>query len=190
MLTLRRVFDRRAGSGGMYTVVGCPECTALKIVDGRPETTNCPRCGRTSQFSKLRAFYRSEEVDAAREVRARLLAERSGHADAYEDLGTFADLDEDADTAGMSAEEFLERSGLDTDAVAAAGGRAESGEGGSMGRKETVETALRDLDRPTEAEVVDYAGERGIPADYVRSALDRLARRGRVTETNGRYRLL
>jgi hypothetical protein len=59
-----------------------------------------------------------------------------------------------------------------------------------MGRKETVETALRDLDRPTEAEVVDYAGERGIPADYVRSALDRLARRGRVTETNGRYRLL
>lgn len=174
----------------MYTVVGCPDCRALKIVDGRPETTKCPRCGRTSQFEKLRAFYRSEDVDAAREVRARLLADRSGHGDAYEDLGTFAELDEDADGAGMSAEEFLERSGLDANAVGAAGERAERGSGTSMSRKETVEAALRDLDRPTEEEVVDYAADRGVPADYVRSALGRLTRRGHATETDGRYRPL
>ncbi|MWG35111.1 DUF5817 domain-containing protein [Halomarina oriensis] len=175
----------------MYSVVGCPDCRALKIVDGRPETTKCQRCGRTSQFSKLRTFYQNEDVDAAREIRARLLAERSGHGDAYDDLGTFADLEEDADSAGMSAEEFLERSGLDTAAVAAAGERADGGSGGSSpSRKETVETALADLDRPTEDEVVAYAADHGVPADYVRSALDRLTRRGDVTETNGRYRLL
>ncbi|MFD1514806.1 DUF5817 family protein [Halomarina rubra] len=174
----------------MYSVVGCPDCRALKIVDGRPETTKCQRCGRTSQFEKLRTFYRNEDVDAVREIRARLLAERSGHGDAYEALGTFSDLDEDADTAGMSAEEFLDRSGLDTDAVAAAGDRAEGGQGSSMSRRETVETALDDLDRPTEDEVVDYAADHGVPADYVRSALARLARRGEVTESNGRYRRL
>lgn len=174
----------------MYSVVGCPDCRALKIVDGRPETTKCQRCGRTSQFGKLRAFYRNEDVDAVREIRARLLAERSGHADSYEALGTFADLEEDADRAGMSPEEFLDRSGLDTDAVAAAGERAESGGGSSMSRKETVEAALADLDRPTADEVVDYAADHGVPADYVRSALDRLVRRGDVTESNGRYRSL
>ena len=174
----------------MYTVVGCPDCGALKIVDGRPETTKCPRCGRTSQFKKLRDFYRTEDVDAAREVRARLLADRSDHGDAYDDLGTFSELDEDADSAGMSADEFLERSGLDANAVAAAGDRAEGGTGSSMNRKEAVETALRDLDRPTEDEVVDYAADHDVPADYVRSALDRLTRRGHATETDGRYRLL
>ncbi|PSQ00424.1 replication protein H [Halobacteriales archaeon QS_5_70_17] len=138
----------------MYTVVGCPDCGTLKIVDGRPETTRCPRCGRRSSFEKLRAFYRSEDLDAAREARARLLADRSD------------------------------------DATSAAGERAESGAGGTTGRRETVLAALRDLDRPTEAEVIERAGESGVPADYVREVIEKLRRRGEVTETDGRYRLL
>lgn len=174
----------------MYTVVGCPDCGTLKIVDGRPETTRCPRCGRRSSFEKLRAFYRSDDLDAAREARARLLADRSDHGEAYADLGSFADLEAAADDAGMDDEEYLRRAGVDADATSAAGERAESGAGGTSGRRETVLAALRDLDRPTEAEVIDRAGEAGVPADYVREVIEKLRRRGEVTETDGRYRLL
>lgn len=174
----------------MYTVVGCPDCGALKIVDGRPETTRCPRCGRRSSFEKLRSLYRSDDLDAAREIRARLLAERGGQEDAYAELGSFADLDAAADAAGIDDDEYLRRGGVDADAAAAAGERAETGAGGTTSRKETVLGALRDLDRPTEAEVVDRAAERGVSADYVRDALAKLERRGEVTETGGRYRLL
>jgi DNA-binding IclR family transcriptional regulator len=53
-----------------------------------------------------------------------------------------------------------------------------------------VLAALREQDAPTEASVVDYATERGVPAAYVRDALDKLVRRGEVTESDGTYRLL
>ncbi|WP_254535469.1 DUF5817 domain-containing protein [Halomarina litorea] len=174
----------------MYTVVGCRDCGALKLVEGRPETTRCPRCGRRSQFKKLRAFYRSEDVDAAREARARLLAQRGGNEAAYNEVGSFADIDEAADEAGMDDEEYLERAGLDADEVAAAGERAGRGRGSSGSRKDRVLDALRALDRPTEAEVVEHAEENGVPADYVRTALEKLRHRGEVSETGGRYRLL
>jgi hypothetical protein len=178
----------------MYSVVGCPECSAFKIVEDRPETTQCPRCGRRTKFEKLKTFYQSEELDAVREIRARMLAERSGHSESYAELGDFTELDSLADEAGMSAEEYLEHEGFDTETIADAGERAmsETGTGAdtSRSKKERVLDALRDLDRPTEQEVIEQAGEVGVPAEYVRDALDKLARRGEVTENDGRYRLL
>lgn len=173
----------------MYSVVGCPECSALKIVEDRPETTQCPRCDRRTKFKKLRTFYQSDDIDTAREIRARMLAERSGHGDAYAELGGFAELDTEADEAGISTEEYLERKGLDTETIADAGERAMSGTT-TTSRKEIVLDALRDLDRPTQEEIIERADEAGVPAEYVRNALDKLARRGDVTETDGRYRLL
>ena len=97
----------------MYSVVGCPDCGALKLVADRPETTQCPRCGRRTKFKKLHKFFQSEDADAAREVRARLLADRGGQRDAYEDLGTFAQLGTDAESAGVDDVEYLEASSVD-----------------------------------------------------------------------------
>ncbi|RRJ28057.1 DUF5817 domain-containing protein [Halocatena pleomorpha] len=176
----------------MYSVVGCPECSALKIVEDRPETTQCPRCRRRTAFEKLRTIYQSDDLDAAREIRARLLAERSGHSDAYAAVDSFAELDARADDAGMSHEEYLEREGIDTDATAAAAERATTATGSTRGgsRKEIVLDVLSDLDRPTRQAVVDQAGAAGVPEKYVHEALDKLARNGVVTETDGRYRLL
>ncbi|MFC6834924.1 DUF5817 family protein [Halomarina ordinaria] len=174
----------------MYTVVGCSRCSALNIVEGRPETTRCPRCRRTTRFEKLRALYRSDDVDAAREVRARLLAERSGNEAAYANVGTFAATDADADEAVVTDEAYLQSGGVDTDAVREAGARAERGRGSSRSRKQVVLDALSDLDRPTEAEVVDYATDDGVPADYARTALEKLRRAGEVSESGGRYRRL
>ncbi len=176
---------------GMYAVVGCSDCSALWIVEGRPDTSQCPRCGTRHRFPALREFVSTEDEDHAREVRASMLANRQDEGEAFANVDSFAELDDRVDDAGMDDDEYLERAGIDTDEVAGAAERAESGRaGGSQSRKETVLSALRDLDRPTADEVVEYAGERGVPETYVRDALEKLVRRGKVSESRGEYRLL
>jgi len=167
----------------MYAVVGCPDCGALKIVEGRPETTTCPRCGRRSTFATLRQFHRADSLDAAQAARSRLLAERAGA-----DPDAAAVDDAAAEAAGVDDDEYLDARGADPDAAAAAGER--TGRGSGESRRETVECALDRLDRPTEDEVVAYAAERGVPRVYVERALEELRERGEVTVTDGRYRLL
>ena len=174
----------------MYAVVGCSDCDALRVVEGRPDRSECPRCGTSRKFEKLKQFVTTEDPDHAREVRAAMLAKRQGHEDAFADLDSFAEMDRYLDEAGVDDEEYLEGSGVDTAEVSAAADRAEQGTGGGQSRKETVLEALREQDAPTEASVVDYATERGVPAEYVRDALDKLVRRGEVTERGDTYRLL
>ncbi|AQL43466.1 replication protein H [Halorientalis sp. IM1011] len=174
----------------MYAVVGCSECDALRVVEGRPERSECPRCGTSRKFEKLKQFVTTEDPDHAREVRAAMLAKRQGREDAFADLDSFAEMERYLDEAGVDDEEYLEGSGVDTDEVGAAAARAEQGAGGGRSRKETVLAALREQDEPTAASVVDYATERGVPAAYVRDALEKLVRRGEVTESGGTYRLL
>jgi len=169
----------------VYSVVGCPDCGALKVVEDRPDTTSCPRCGRRTTFEKLRRFYQGGDAETAREVRSRLLQERG---DADVDVEEFAAMEEDAMAAGMSDEEFLAASGLDPEAVAAAGERADSA--GSRSRREVVMDALREQDRPTREAVCEYAAEHGVDRDYAEGVLDRLRRRGEVSESGGRLRLL
>ena len=174
----------------MYAVVGCTRCGALWVVEGRPDSTGCPRCETRHRFEKLKRFAEADSADAAREARSRLLAKRGGHEDQHESLEAFSTLGEDADRSGVSDEEFLSASGIDHEAVAAAGERAESGQGRSRSRRQVVLDALSELDRPTEPAVVEYATDAGVPASYVETALERLCRAGEVTESGGRYRRL
>lgn len=173
----------------MYSVVGCNACSNLWIVDGRPETTRCPRCGKRRTFRKLKKFVETDDEDHARELRASMLANRQGHGEAFAELESFAEMDSRADAAGMDDEEFLDRSGVDTEEVTAAEKRSER-QGTSTSNKQVVLDALTTLDRPTTDEVVAYAGERGVPGDYVETALEKLARQGDVSESGGRYRRL
>jgi len=170
----------------MYAVVGCGECEALWLVEGRPETSQCPRCGKTRAFEKRRQFVTTEDEDHAREVRASMLAARGDHDEAFADLDSFAELESQLDAAGIDDETYLEGSGLDPDAVADAGERDQR----TQSREETVRAALRELDEPTERAVVDYAEARDVPQAYTERALDKLVRAGEVSEHRGVYRLL
>ena len=176
----------------MYAVVGCSDCGALKIVEGRPETTQCPRCGKRRKFEKLKKFVETDDEDHAREVRSSMLANRQGEGEAFAELDSFTEMEDQIEEAGPSDDEYLEASGVDTEEVAEAAERVENRSASTRGRsrKETVRLALRELDRPTEGEVVVFAGEHGVPADYVRKALDKLVRAGEVSENRGQYRLL
>src|SRR6056297_858299 len=139
----------------MYAVVGCSECSALWIVEGRPGTSQCPRCGQRRQHDKRRRFVETDDEDHAREVRGSMLANRQGHGDAFAELDSFAEMDRQVDDAGVDDETYLDASGVDSEAVASAADRADRGAGGGTSRKETVLQALRDLEDPTEADVVD-----------------------------------
>jgi hypothetical protein len=174
----------------MYAVVGCSECSALWVVEGRPERSQCPRCGGTRQHAKRRKFTETDDEDHAREVRASMLANRQGQGEAFAELDSFAEMERQVEGAGIDDETYLDASGVDTDAVAAAEDRTERGAGGSQSREETVRAALRELEAPAEADVVAYAEQRGVPADYTRDALEKLVRAGEVTTAGGSYRLL
>lgn len=174
----------------MYAVVGCSDCSALWVIEGRPETTECPRCGTRHAADKLKRFTETEDRDHAREVRASMLASRQGEGEAFAELDSFSTMERQVEEAGVDDEEYLQEAGVDPDAAREAGDRASSGRGGSTSKRETVREALRELDRPGEDEVVAYAEERGVGADYVRRALEKLVRRGEVSDDRGEYRLL
>lgn len=173
----------------MHAVVGCGECSNLWIVEGRSESSECPRCGTRRAFAKRKKFVETDDPDHAREVRASMLAARQDQSDAFADLDSFSALAEDVADGVIDDEAYLRGAGLDTEEVAAAGDRT-PGSSPSSSRKETVERAIADLEEPTEPEIVEYAGDRGVPEDYVRKALEKLRRRGEVTESGGRYRRL
>lgn len=171
----------------MYAVVGCGECSSLWVVEGRPETTQCPTCRKRHRFSALKKFAETDDADAAREARATLLSGRSDHAP--DELESFSELESRTEAGGMSDEEYLEKSGLDAERVNRAGERATETQG-NQSRTEIVREALSTLDRPTESEVVAYAQERDVPTEFTERALEKLVRGGEVSEHRGRYRLL
>ncbi|RQG90965.1 DUF5817 domain-containing protein [Natrarchaeobius chitinivorans] len=174
----------------MYAVVGCSECSNLWIIEGRSETTQCPRCGSRRAYEKRKKFVETDDVDHARDVRASMLANRQGEGDAFAELDSFSDLEDDVADGVVGETEYVEAAGLDVDELEAAGDRDPRGSTRTGSKKEIVERALEDLEGPTESEVVDYAGEHGVSPSYVRDALDKLVRRGAVSESRGRYRKL
>ena len=174
----------------MYAVVGCGECEAFWVVESEPATTGCPRCGKRHQYERLKRFFETEAADEARQARAALLADREGYSDAFSEVESFAEMDDRIEDSGIDDATYLEASGLDAETVAAAGERAEGGAGNSSSRKEILTEAIETLDRPTEAEVREYATERGVPAADAERLLEKLRRRGAVSAASGRYRLL
>ncbi|OAQ53506.1 hypothetical protein HTG_08485 [Natrinema mahii] len=174
----------------MYAVVGCSECSNLWIIEGRSETTQCPRCGARRAYEKRKKFVETDDAAHARDVRASMLANRQGEGEAFAELDSFDALEDAVADGVVDDDEYLEESGLDVDAVDAAGDRDPRGPTRSGSKREIVERALETLEEPTEGEIVDYAAERGIKPEYVRDALEKLTRRGVVSESRGRYRLL
>jgi hypothetical protein len=176
----------------MYAVVGCSECHALWLLaDPRTaETATCPRCGRRHRTANLKRLHTAESRDAAREARASMLADRAGAGDAFEATPPVSDPDDAATDPVVDDREYLDAAGIDPDAAEAAGERAGGGGGESRSRPEVVRDAVRTLETPDEDDVVAYATDRGVPAAAATDLLDRLVRRGEVSESDGIYRPL
>lgn len=174
----------------MYVVVGCSDCRHLWLLTD-PHTNDsatCPGCGKTHQTDRLKHLFESDERAPARQTRAALLAKRSGESATFAKLDHVADQEARLDEAGVSDREYLEGSGLDADTVSAAG-EIDSGSG-SRSRKEIVRDGIRDTDPATQAAVVEFAANHGVPEDAATELLEKLARRGEVTQAGGNFRLL
>ncbi len=171
----------------MYAVVGCDECSALWIVADEPETSQCPRCGKTRGHHKRRKFVKTDDENHAREVRSSMLATRQGHGDAFAELDSFAELGDQTEESGIDDETYLQESGLDVEEVRGAG-MTDSER--SQSREEIIREALETLSEPTASAVIAYASERGVPESYSEKVLEKLVRSGEVTESDGTYRVL
>lgn len=187
---MRWIQARRSLSEPVYAVVGCGECSALWVVEGRPETTGCPRCGTSHRFSTLKRFAETDDPAGAKEARAALLAERDEHGAAFDAVEDFAALGSRVADAGVDDAEYLDGMGIDAEHVAAAGERAGPGGSGSGSQLETVREAIRECDPPTEEAIVARVTERGVPEERARKALSKLVRNGAASESRGEYRLL
>lgn len=174
----------------MYAVVGCRSCGGYWLLSDpdAQESATCPRCGSRHPTGRLNRFFESADRDAAAQARAKLLADKAGEGDAFERAGSVADHAREVESSGPAVDdrEYLEGSGLDADEVAAAGA---DDAGGSRSRDEVVRDAVRE-GGATEAEIVEYAREHGVPADAARRILEGLTRRGEASESRGEYRLL
>lgn len=171
----------------MYAVVGCRDCGAYWVVEGDPVTTRCPRCSTRHRFAKLHRFAEADDPDVAREARSRIVREQAGAEEV--ELDDFSAMEDRLDEAGLDDAEFLAASGIDLAETESAAERA-TGSRDTRSRREILLDGLRDLDAPTEEDLVAHAAEHGIPAAYVSRTLERLRRNGDVTESDGRYRLL
>lgn len=174
----------------MYAVVGCSDCQHLWLLEGRSKTTQCPRCGSRKKYAKRKKFIETDDRDHAREVRASMLANRQGEGDAFAAVDSVADLETQIEDGVVSDREYLEESGLDADVIEDAGESDPRQPTRSGSKNEIIETALEDLNRPTEADVIAYAGERGVSASDVERILTKLRQRGVVSKNGGQYRLL
>jgi len=176
----------------MYAVVGCSDCSALWVVEGRPETTGCPQCGSQKRYERLRKFYTGDSAETAKEARARLLAERQDEGPAFESVADFATLERQVEDSGVDDETYLAGQGVDPERVTAAGERASQGRGGASGpgREAVVRAALRETESPTEADVRDYAEAHGVDPGAAAELLRKLVRAGEVVENRGTYRLV
>lgn len=170
----------------MYAVVGCSACSALWMLEGRQETARCPQCGKTHQYDALKRFVETEDADHAREVRASMLASQEGYADEFAAVDSFADLDSQIEDPVVGDEEYLEGSGLDSEAIAA----ADEDDHPSRSRREIVLDAVEAAEEPTRENVVERATAHGVPESFVERALEKLVRSGDLTESGGRYRRL
>jgi hypothetical protein len=176
----------------MYAVVGCNNCSNIWLLSDADaaETANCSRCGKTHQTRKLRRFFESDDHAEARQARAAILAGKQGANEAFQQVDSVAEMERQLEDAGIGEREYLERSGFDTAQIDEIEAAADVSQTPSRSRRDIVTDAIREQDRPTEEAIVTYATDRGVPAEWTRDLVEKLTRRGEVSESGGRYRLL
>ena len=165
----------------MYHVVGCGSCGHLWIRDEEPASATCPRCQRRFQADALRALASAASVEAAREARTQLLADRSEHGSV---VAGYAETERATGERAISGAEVLEAHGIDPEATKAR--RRQSAKRGSP--REQILEIVGELDNPTRQVVTACAAERDLSADRVESVLDRLNRDGLLVRDGDRYR--
>lgn len=171
----------------MYAVVGCRECRALWLVEGRPDTTRCPRCGTRRKFDRLRKLAETDDQVEARRARSALLSARQDD-DASSTTNQSDQTTGNRQNQGRGPCQPPVEGTAGSPRVGGTETTAHPPSGSS--RVDVIRTALRVLESPDEAAVVSYATDRGIDPDAAADVLRQLVRSGEVTRQENCYRLV
>lgn len=167
----------------MYAVVSCSDCRHLWIIEERPETTTCPRCGTQRGRSKRRTFARSQRVAEVRDLRSSLLADRSEATDL--DQPVFSTIESEVADGVISDDRELTAAGLDPKAVA---DRVAPETNAGASNTEVIERAVQTVEPATEHQILDYAVDRGLDSGTAKRLLQKLVRTGGVVQDGQEYR--
>jgi hypothetical protein len=88
--------DARPHSEPRYAVVGCRRCQSHWLVENLDthDQVQCASCGAVWQADRLRPHAQTDDLDVARELRARILADRAGESDRYAAVDDYGALEE------------------------------------------------------------------------------------------------
>lgn len=165
----------------MYTVVLCPDCQFVWIVNGQPDRTSCQRCQSSHKFGKIRHLKRVESNEEAREWRTALWADINGRKEEFEEVTKQVDIFEDRDL-DVDHDEVFEKYGVNKDEVEEA---SDVKRKKSQSDRDVITSALEDLENPSTDEVVSYASERGVGEEKTLKVIEKLRRSGQLIRKNG-----
>ena len=88
--------DARPHSDPRYSVVGCRRCQSRWLVENlnTHDQVQCTSCGAVWQADRLQPHAQADDPDAARELRARILADQADEADRYAAVDDYGVLEE------------------------------------------------------------------------------------------------
>lgn len=160
----------------MYTVVICPDCQYVWIVENVPDRTKCGQCRTSHQFKKLKHLHRTDDVEEARRARAAATAHVMGEDEAFERALENGAIDREHGSV-IDDDLVFEQAGIDPADVATAG---EISTGGSRSETEIVEDAIREQTMPSRDEAINYAVEHGVEEQKAQKIITRLLESGEV----------
>lgn len=166
----------------MYEVVGCRSCGALWIREGEADTATCSRCRTRYQVDRLRTLGEADSIEAAREIRSRLIADRADYGGI---VAGYGELDGDGNDGVVSDESYLQAHGIDPQTV------SEAGEPPKVVRRagwDVVLDAIGEVENATPDGILPVAKASGLSETDVTEILERLHQDGRVTRDGDEYR--
>ena len=156
-----------------YTVVACPDCKNVKIVQDIPEKTTCGRCRKAFSFKKARKFHTTNDIEEGRFVRSKVQARINNVEDEFdeiaEELMDYDYTDRDSDTP---LDNFVDD-------------RESSSESTSKSQKQIAQDALDETE--SESEFIEYCVDRQVPEEKADEFFTEFKRTGEifVTPTGG-----
>lgn len=162
----------------MYDVVGCRSCGNLWIREGVADSATCPRCSKRYAVDRLRVLASGETIEAAREARSSLLADRSKHGDF---VAGYAELEDTGGETGISDETYLDAFGIEI---------PEPANEPKLNKRQMIRSLLEELAHPTRERLIAKAAEHDIERQSVERMLDRLQKNGEIVREGNEYRVL
>jgi predicted transcriptional regulator len=164
----------------MYTVVVCSNCKHVWIVKDRPERSQCRKCRKTRQFSKLKKYYRDDDLDSAKLARAHAQAKVNDQEERFQDALDRGVLEQEMESA-IGEDEYAEKKGMDKEKLDSVVENILDSPSTSLSQREIIKDAIREQEKPSLDEFITYVTERGVDTDQAVLHLEKLVRAGGVS---------